>query len=244
MASRWVCGDFCWTDQAGSRAQARLFPLGRAIVQGIAVSPFPDQLPLVGCRLWTWRPRFDGFGRIDESQTVGDPRDRCDQPWRYQYWIFPGTKVLRKAGASWTCSGSGGKRGRRTKSSAPMRRRAFGPHSMSCDSADGPRRPWRVNMSTTRRRLQYLPLGRSPGRVLVDGRTKTGIDSFGRIGEQVMRSEPYRSASRSSGCCGHDPRPWVQAGYGDCGRLTEGGLGSYYRSHCKFWLISGPDRLR
>ena len=30
----------------------------------------------------------------------------------------------------------------------------------------------------------------------VDARTKTGIDSFGRLVDQVMRSEPYRSASR------------------------------------------------
>jgi hypothetical protein len=45
--------------------------------------------------------------------------------------------------------------------------------------------------------LQYLAAWDvRRGRVLGRCDEKTGIDSFGRLVEQVMRTEPYRSASR------------------------------------------------
>ena len=70
---------------------------------------------------------------------------------------------------------------------------------MSRDSADGAGDvPCEWNMSTSEEApCSTWPLGTFAAvGSWVDARTRTGIDSFGRLVDQVMRSEPYRSASR------------------------------------------------
>jgi hypothetical protein len=125
------------------------------------------------------------------------------KPWRYQYWIFPrdpkfsekAERVLDLYAGSW----EGKPLGRRDyiissdeKTSIQARIRCH------ATLPTGPGRPMRVEHEYERGgALQYLAAWDvRRGRVLGRCEDKTGIDSFGRLVDQVMRSEPYRSASR------------------------------------------------
>jgi hypothetical protein len=123
------------------------------------------------------------------------------KPWRYQYWIFPrDPKFSEKAGrvldlyaGSWEGKPLGGRdyiisSDEKTSIQARIRCHATVP--------TGPRRPMRVEHEYERGgALQYLAAWDVlRGRVLGRCEDKTGIDSFGRLVDQVMRSEPYRSA--------------------------------------------------
>jgi hypothetical protein len=125
------------------------------------------------------------------------------KPWRYKYWIFPrdpkfsekASRVLDLYAGFW----EGGRLGRRDfiissdeKTSIQARIRCH------ATLPTGPRRPMRVEHEYQRGgALQYLAAWDvRRGRVLGRCEQKTGIDSFGRLVEEVMRTEPYRSASR------------------------------------------------
>ena len=125
------------------------------------------------------------------------------KPWRYKYWIFPrDPKFSEKAGRVldlYAGSWEGSRLGRRDyiissdeKTSIQARIRCH------ATLPTGPKRPMRVEHEYQRGgALQYLAAWDvRRGRVLGRCEEKTGIDSFGRLVEQVMRSEPYRSASR------------------------------------------------
>jgi hypothetical protein len=125
------------------------------------------------------------------------------KPWRYQYWIFPrDPKFSEKAGRVldlYAGSWEGRPLGRRDyivssdeKTSIQARIRCHATLSA------GPGRPMRVEHEYKRGgALQYLAAWDvRRGRVLGRCEEKTGIDSFGRLVEQVMRTQPYRSASR------------------------------------------------
>jgi hypothetical protein len=144
------------------------------------------------------------LGRLISPSTVWRILDTdAIKPWRYQYWIFPrDPKFSEKAGRVldlYAGSWEGKPLGRRDyiissdeKTSIQARIR--------CHKTlpTGPRRPMRVEHEYERGgALQYLAAWDvRRGRVLGRCEDKTGIDSFGRLVEQVMRSEPYRSASR------------------------------------------------
>jgi hypothetical protein len=125
------------------------------------------------------------------------------KPWRYKYWIFPrDPKFSEKAGrvldlyaGSWEGRPLGRKdyivsSDEKTSIQARIRCQATLP--------TGPGRPMRIEHEYERGgALQYLAAWDvRRGRVLGRCEEKTGIDSFCRLAEQVMRSEPYRSASR------------------------------------------------
>ncbi len=125
------------------------------------------------------------------------------KPWRYEYWIFPrdpkfserAGRVLDLYAGSW----EGKPLGRRDyiissdeKTSIQARVRCH------ATLPTAPGRPMRVEHEYKRGgALQYLAAWDvRRGRVLGRCEAKNGIESFGRLVEQVMRSEPYRSASR------------------------------------------------
>jgi hypothetical protein len=125
------------------------------------------------------------------------------KPWRYEYWIFPrdpqfadkAGRVLDLYAGFW----DGKPLGRRdyiissdekTSIQARIRRHETLPTA--------PRRPMRVESEYKRGgALQYLAAWDvRRGRVMGRCEAQTGIESFGRLVEQLMRPEPYRSANR------------------------------------------------
>jgi hypothetical protein len=125
------------------------------------------------------------------------------KPWRYQYWIFPrDPKFAEKAGrvldlyaGTWEGKALGRKdfiisSDEKTSIQARLRRHPTLP--------PGPRRCTRVEHEYKRGgALQYLAgWDVRRGRVMGRCEDKTGIVPFGRLVDQVMRVEPYRSADR------------------------------------------------
>jgi len=125
------------------------------------------------------------------------------KPWRYEYWIFPrdpqfadkAGRVLDLYAGLW----NGEPLGRRDyiissdeKTSIQARIRCH------ATLPTGPGRPMRIEHEYGRGgALQYLAAWDvRRGRVLGRCESQTGIASFGRLVDQVMRSEPYRSANR------------------------------------------------
>jgi hypothetical protein len=124
------------------------------------------------------------------------------KPWRYKYWIFPrDPKFSEKAGRVpdlYAGSWEGNRLGRRDyiissdeKTSIQARIRCH------ATLPTGPGRPMCVEHEYEQGgALQYLAAWDvRRGRVLGRCEEKTSIDSFGRLVEQVMRTEPYRSTS-------------------------------------------------
>jgi hypothetical protein len=125
------------------------------------------------------------------------------KPWRYEHWIFPrdpqfavrAERVLDLYDGLWEGKPLGHRdyiisSDEKTSIQARIRCHATLP--------TGPGRPMRIEHEYERGgALQYLAAWDvRRGRVLGRCEEKTGIDSFGRLVEQVMRCEPYRSASR------------------------------------------------
>ena len=181
-------------------------PRDRAIVKAIACEAVcQTKLPLSRLSTSDLADKAStALGRSISPSTVWRILDTdAIKPWRYQYWIFPrDPKFSEKAGRVldlYAGSWEGKPLGRRDyiissdeKTSIQARIR--------CHKTlpTGPRRPMRVEHEYERGgALQYLAAWDvRRGRVLGRCEDKTGIDSFGRLVEQVMRSEPYRSASR------------------------------------------------
>jgi DDE superfamily endonuclease len=125
------------------------------------------------------------------------------KPWRYEYWIFPrDPRFAEKAGrildlyaGSWEGQPLGYRdyiisSDEKTSIQARIRCHAALP--------TGPGRPMRVEHEYERGgALQYLAAWDvRRGSVLGRCEKQTGIASFGRLVEQVMKTEPYRSAER------------------------------------------------
>ena len=125
------------------------------------------------------------------------------KPWRYRYWIFPrDPNFAEKAGRVLDLYAG-------TWQGKPLGRRDFIISSdektsiqarVRCHATlpPGPQRCMRVEHEYKRGgALQYLAgWDVRRGRVLGRCETKTGIVPFGRLVDQVMRVEPYRSAER------------------------------------------------
>jgi hypothetical protein len=125
------------------------------------------------------------------------------KPWRYEYWIFPrdpqfaekAGRVLDLYGGSWEGQPLGRKdyiisSDEKTSIQARIRCHPTLP--------TGPGRPMRVEHEYERGgALQYLAAWDvRRGHVLGRCEKQTGIEPFGRLVEQVMKTEPYRSANR------------------------------------------------
>jgi hypothetical protein len=125
------------------------------------------------------------------------------KPWRHEYWIFPrdpafsekAGRVLDLYAGTWEGKPLGGRdyiisSDEKTSIQARIRCHATLPTA--------PGRPMRVEHEYERGgALQYLAAWDvRRGQVLGRCEAKTGIESFERLVDQVMRTQPYRSASR------------------------------------------------
>jgi DDE superfamily endonuclease len=181
-------------------------PRDQAVVKAIACEAVSrTQLPL--SRLSTTdlaAQASTALGRAISPSTVWRILDAdAIKPWRYEYWIFPrdpmfsekAGRVLDLYGGSW----EGKPLGRRDyiissdeKTSIQARIRCH------ATLPTAPGRPMRVEHEYERGgALQYFAAWDvRRGRVLGRCEAKTGIESFERLVDQVMRTEPYRSAGR------------------------------------------------
>jgi len=125
------------------------------------------------------------------------------KPWRYEYWIFPrdpqfaekAGRVLDLYAGSW----EGKPLGRRDYIISSDEKTSIQARIRCHETLPtGPRRPMRVESEYGRGgALQYLAAWDvRRGRVMGRCEAHTGIESFGRLVEQLMRTEPYRSANR------------------------------------------------
>ena len=195
-----------WPIKRAAGASPPFPPRDRAIVKAIACEAVcQTKLPL--SRLSTSDladQASTALGRSISPSTVWRILDTdAIKPWRYQYWIFPrDPKFSEKAGRVldlYAGSWEGQPLGRRDyivssdeKTSIQARIRCH------ATLPTAPGRPMCVEHEYKRGgALQYLAAWDvRRGRVMGRCEEKTGIDSFGRLVEQVMRTEPYRSASR------------------------------------------------
>jgi DDE superfamily endonuclease len=186
---------------------SRLFPpRDRAIVEAIACEAVSQtKLPLSRLSTSDLAERASiALGQSISPSTVWRILDTdAIKPWRYKYWIFPrDPKFAEKAGRvlDLYAGSSGGSRLGRKDYIISSDEKTSIQARIRCHPTlpAGPGRPMRVEHEYGRGgALQYLAAWDvRRGRVLGRCEEKTGIDSFGRLVEQVMRTEPYRSASR------------------------------------------------
>ena len=195
-----------WSIKQAAGASPPFPPRDRATVKAIACEAVcQTKLPLSRLSTPDLAERTStALGRSISPSTVWRILDTdAIKPWRYQYWIFPrdpmfsekAGRVLDLYAGSW----EGRPLGRRDyiissdeKTSIQARIRCH------ATLPAGPGRPMRVEHEYERGgALQYLAAWDvRRGRVLGRCEQKTGIDSFGRLVEQVMKAEPYRSANR------------------------------------------------
>src|SRR5271157_3482287 len=197
---------FPWPIKRAGVASPLFPPRDRAIVKAVACEAVSQtKLPLSRLSTSDLAERAAvALGRSISPSTVWRILDTdAIKPWRYKYWIFPrDPKFSEKAGRVldlYAGSWEGSPLGRRDyiissdeKTSIQARIRCH------ATLPTGPGRPMRIEHEYERGgALQYLAAWDvRRGRVLGRCEEKTGIDSFGRLVEQVMRTEPYRSASR------------------------------------------------
>ena len=203
---RWTAGDFSLEDTAGRGRKAALSPLEQALVKATACELVAQtKLPLSRQSL------ADLTGRVQEAlnrkisrTTVWRILHRdALKPWQYKYWIFPRHPLfVEKAGpildlyaGFWEGQPLGPKDyilSADEKTSIQARARIHPP--LPCE----PGEPMRVEPEYRRGGAwQYLAAW-DVRRGYVMGRCepKTGIVPFGRLVDQVLALEPYRSAER------------------------------------------------
>jgi hypothetical protein len=195
-----------WSSKQAAGASPFFPPRDQAIVKAIACEAVSEtKLPLSRLSTSDLAARAaTALGRPISPSTVWRILDADTiKPWRYEYWIFPrdpqfaekAGRVLDLYAGSW----EGKPLGRRDyiissdeKTSIQARIRCH----KTLPTA--PRRPMRVESEYGRGgALQYLAAWDvRRGRVMGRCEAQTGIESFGRLVEQLMRTEPYRSANR------------------------------------------------
>ena len=181
-------------------------PRDQAVVKAIACEAVSQtQLPLSRLSSADLAARAStALGKAISPSTVWRILDAdAIKPWRYEYWIFPrDPRFAEKAGrvldlyaGSWEDKPLGRKdyiisSDEKTSIQARIRCHPTLP--------TGPGRPMRVEHEYERGgALQYLAAWDvRRGQVLGRCEERTGIESFGRLVEQVMKTEPYRSADR------------------------------------------------
>lgn len=181
-------------------------PRDQAIVKAIACEAVGQtRLPLSRLSLSDLTARATkALGQSISPSTVWRILDEdAIKPWRYRYWIFPrDPQFVEKAGrvldlyaGTWEGKSLGRKdfiisSDEKTSIQARIRIHATLP--------PGPERCTRIEHEYKRGgALQYLAgWDVRRGRVMGRCEATTGIVPFGRLVDQVMRTEPYRSADR------------------------------------------------
>jgi hypothetical protein len=181
-------------------------PRDQAVVKAIACEAVSQtQLPLSRLSSADLATRAStALGKAISPSTVWRILDAdAIKPWRYEYWIFPrdphfaerAGRVLDLYAGTWEDKPLGSKdyiisSDEKTSIQARIRCHPTLP--------TGPGRPMRVEHEYERGgALQYLAAWDvRRGQVLGRCEKSTGIESFGRLVEQVMKTEPYRSADR------------------------------------------------
>jgi DDE superfamily endonuclease len=195
-----------WPSKRAAGVSPFFPPRDQAVVKAIACEAVcQTKLPLSRLSTSDLAARVAAaLGRPISPSTVWRILDAdAIKPWRYEYWIFPrdpqfadkAARVLDLYAGFWEGKPLGGRdyiisSDEKTSIQARIRRHETLP--------TGPRRPMRIEHEYERGgALQYLAAWDvRRGRVLGRCEEKSGIDSFGRLVEQVMRRDPYRSASR------------------------------------------------
>jgi len=203
---RWAQGDFSLDDQSGRGRKADFSPLDHAVIKAIACERVAEtQQPLSRQSLAdvTARARTV-LGKPISRSTVWRILDRdAIKPWRYRYWLFPrDPHFVEKAGplldlyaGHWQGQPLGPKdhvlsADEKTSIQARLRCHPSRPPA--------PGRPARIEHEYDRGgALQYLAAW-DVRRGYVTGRCEatTGIVPFGRLVNQVLAEEPYRSGER------------------------------------------------
>ncbi len=195
-----------WRIRPGAGESPIFPPRDQAVVKAIACEAVSQtQLPLSRLSAADLAARAaTALGRTISPSTVWRILDTdAIKPWRYQYWIFPrdplfaekAGRVLDLYAGSWEDKPLGRKdyiisSDEKTSIQARIRCHPTLPTA--------PGRPMRVEHEYERGgALQYLAAWDvRRGHVLGRCEERTGIESFGRLVEQVMKTEPYRSADR------------------------------------------------
>jgi hypothetical protein len=195
-----------WPSKRAAGVSPFFPPRDQAVVKAIACEAVcQTKLPLSRLSTSDLAARVAAaLGRPISPSTVWRILDAdAIKPWRYEYWIFPrdpqfadkAGRVLDLYAGFWEGKPLGSRdyiisSDEKTSIQARIRRHETLP--------TGPRRPTRIEHEYERGgALQYLAAWDvRRGRVLGRCEEKSGIDSFGRLVEQVMRRDPYRSASR------------------------------------------------
>jgi hypothetical protein len=209
----FVCGDAVgpaatshWLSKRDAGVSPFFPPRDQAMIKAIACEAVcQTKLPLSRLSLSDLATRAaSALGRPMGPSTVWRILDAdAIKPWRYEHWVFPrdpqfavkAKRVLDLYDGLWDGKPLGHRdyiisSDEKTSIQARIRCHATLP--------TGPGRPMRIEHEYERGgALQYLAAWDvRRGRVLGRCEEKTGIDSFGRLVEQVMGCEPYRSASR------------------------------------------------
>jgi hypothetical protein len=181
-------------------------PRDQAVVKAIACEAVSQtQLPLSRQSTTDLATRAStALGKPISPSTVWRILDAdAIKPWRYEYWIFPrdplfaerAGRVLDLYAGTWEGKPLGSKdyiisSDEKTSIQARIRCHPTLPTA--------PGRPMRVEHEYKRGgALQYLAAWDvRRGHVLGRCEPQTGIESFGRLVDQVMKTEPYRSAER------------------------------------------------
>ena len=197
---------FRWSIERDVGASRLFPPRDQAIVKAIACEVVSTlKLPLSRLSLTDLAARAESaLGKpISPSTVCRILQTDAIQPWRYQHWIFPrdpqfaekAGRVLDLYAGFWNGKPLGPKdciisSDEKTSIQARVRCHPGLPA--------GPGRPARVEHEYERGgALQYLA-GWDVRRGRVMGRCEptTGIEPFGRLVDQIMRTQPYRSADR------------------------------------------------
>jgi hypothetical protein len=213
IPTRFVCGGddglrktSRWTTKKDVAARPLFPPRDHAIVKAIACEAVSQtELPLSRLSSSDLAARASkALQRAISPSSVWRILDAdAIKPWRYQYWIFPrdpnfaekAGRVLDLYAGTWEGKSLGPNdfiisSDEKTSIQARIRREPTLP--------TGPGRCTRVEHEYDRGgALQYLAgWDVRRGRVMGRCEAKTGITPFGRLVDQVMRVEPYRSADR------------------------------------------------
>ncbi len=213
IPTRFGCGDgagpkgiYPWSIKPGVAARPLFPPQDRAVVKAIACETVSQtRLPLSRLSSADLAIRAaQALGKPISAATVWRILDAdAIKPWRYTYWIFPrdphfaekAGRVLDLYAGCWEGKPLGRKdyiisSDEKTSIQARIRCHPTLP--------TGPGRPQRIEHEYERGgALQYLAgWDVRRGRVLGRCEAHTGIEPFGRLVDQVMRTEPYRSAER------------------------------------------------
>ncbi len=195
-----------WSSKKGAGASPFFPPRDQAVVKAIACEAVcQTKLPLSRLSTSDLAARATtALGQPISPSTVWRILDAdAIKPWRYEYWIFPRDPLFAEKAGRLLDLYAGFWEGK------PLGRRDYIISSDEKTSIQarirchetlptGPGRPMRIESEYGRGgALQYLAAWDvRRGQVMGRCEAHTGIEPFGRLVEQLMRTQPYRSANR------------------------------------------------